>query len=141
MISPQVQNEIKELDAKLHSKLGKGISDPNTSQYMQDIYEHDATPYDQIPTDNDIPYNEKAVQQEADIHPDEEAYDKYITAKVLLPRGDTFDRATVMQRKRDHDGNLIGKSHSNPILDSSKLVRAHTSGYCTGRGTGHVLIP
>jgi hypothetical protein len=47
------------------------------------------------------------------------AYDKYISAKVLLPSGDEMLYGTVLRRKRNADGNLIGKSNTNPVLDTS----------------------
>jgi hypothetical protein len=54
-----------------------------------------------------------------DLGPETDAFDKYISAKVLLPSGDDMLYGTVLRRKRDVNGNLIGRSHSNPILDTS----------------------
>lgn len=51
---------------------------------------------------------------------DFEAFDKYLSANVVLPDSDgVLQHATVRRRKRDEDGNLIGHSHRNPILDTS----------------------
>ena len=36
----------------------------------------------------------------------------------MLPRGDTLARGPVTERKRDHEGNVIGRSNANPILDT-----------------------
>jgi hypothetical protein len=55
---------------------------------------------------------------EQDDFPDNDAYDQYITAQVLLPRGDTYEKGTVLRRKRDNDGTLIGHANMNPILDT-----------------------
>jgi hypothetical protein len=44
--------------------------------------------------------------------------DKYISASVLLPRGDDVVRAKVVGRKHGRDGNPLGMRHSNPILDT-----------------------
>eukprot|EP00978_Attheya_sp_CCMP212_P037774 scaffold181272_cov24-Attheya_sp.AAC.2 len=49
---------------------------------------------------------------------DEETLDKWLSAKVLLPYGDTQSPATVRCRKRDHEGNPVGTSHPNPVLDT-----------------------
>jgi hypothetical protein len=50
---------------------------------------------------------------------DHDAYDKYISARLMLPDASGIVRsAQVKRRKRDEDGNLIGHSHSNPILDT-----------------------
>ncbi len=36
----------------------------------------------------------------------------------MIPRGNTFARRTVVSRKRDAEGNITGRVHNNPILDS-----------------------
>jgi hypothetical protein len=41
-----------------------------------------------------------------------------LTAQVLLPQGGEAKKATVVGRKRDHDGRPIGKRHANPLLDT-----------------------
>ena len=48
-----------------------------------------------------------------------EAFDRYISARVKVPRGDDWAYGTVKKRKRDADGNLIGNTNKNPLLDSS----------------------
>jgi hypothetical protein len=47
-----------------------------------------------------------------------EAYDKYLTAEVLLPNMETVTKAKVIGCKRDSDGNPVGWKNSNPILDT-----------------------
>ena len=48
-----------------------------------------------------------------------EAFDKYISSRVCLPRGDNMAYGTVRSRKKGRDGNLIGRSNSNPLNDTS----------------------
>jgi hypothetical protein len=48
-----------------------------------------------------------------------EAFDKYIASRVCVPRGDEMSYGTVKARKRDAEGNLIGRSNDNPLFDSS----------------------
>ena len=48
-----------------------------------------------------------------------EAFDKYISARVCIPRGNDKAYGTVVRRTRDSDGNLIGKSNDNPLLDTA----------------------
>jgi hypothetical protein len=55
---------------------------------------------------------------EQDDYPDEDTYEQYLTAQVLLPQGDTYEKGTVIRRKCDNEGNLIGRSNTNPILDT-----------------------
>lgn len=69
------------------------------------------------------PIDENAItlepMPEADEY-DHDAYDKYISGKVMLPYGgDSFKYGTVKKRKRGHKGHLIGRSNPNPVLDTS----------------------
>ena len=48
----------------------------------------------------------------------EDTFDKYLGAETRLPSGDSMLRAIVKARKRDFNGNPIGKANSNPLLDT-----------------------
>ena len=50
---------------------------------------------------------------------DHEAFNKLVSARVLIPQGDNMSYGNVKRRKRDEDGNLIGHSHSNPMVDTA----------------------
>ena len=50
--------------------------------------------------------------------PTPEFNDQYVGASILLPRGSTSARGKVKSRKRNSDGNLVGKADSNPIKDT-----------------------
>ena len=47
-----------------------------------------------------------------------EAYNCYLNAEVLLPRGDGMKMGTVKCQKCDADGQLRGLENTNPILDT-----------------------
>ena len=47
-----------------------------------------------------------------------EAYDALISAKVLLPSDDILVPTIVTGSKRDLDGNPVGVTKNNPILDT-----------------------
>ena len=44
--------------------------------------------------------------------------DNYVKMELILPRGGTLAMGRVTERKRDHEGNVIGRSNANPILDN-----------------------
>ena len=50
--------------------------------------------------------------------PTPEIGDNYLNMELMLPRGVTLARGRVTERKRDHEGNVIGRSNANPILDT-----------------------
>jgi hypothetical protein len=47
-----------------------------------------------------------------------ESWDKYLSAQVLLPKGDPQQRGQVIHRKRDNNGQPIGLRQRNPWLDT-----------------------
>jgi Reverse transcriptase (RNA-dependent DNA polymerase) len=53
---------------------------------------------------------------------DQQAIDMYLHAEVLLPIAGEMLTGRVVRRKRDADGNLIGKSATNPFLDTRMYV-------------------
>jgi hypothetical protein len=53
---------------------------------------------------------------------DQEAIDLYLNAEVTLPIDGELLTGKVVRRKRDADGNLIGKAAANPILDTRLYV-------------------
>jgi hypothetical protein len=53
---------------------------------------------------------------------DSEVMDTYITAEVLLPRGDLMKLSKVVQRLTDEKNLPTGKSQNNPILDTREYA-------------------
>ena len=68
---------------------------------------------------------------------DHGAFDRYITAQVMLPVEGEMHIGTVRKRKLDANGVPIGKSHSNPILDDKldTTPRIQYSRYCKHSNT------
>ena len=46
-------------------------------------------------------------------------YDSLIGIYLKFPKGGVFESARITKRKRDLEGNLIGKRSSNPNKDTS----------------------
>ena len=53
--------------------------------------------------------------------PKPKANDNYVNASVMLPRGNSYAIGKVVGRKRDTDGNAVGRTNGNPILDTREL--------------------
>jgi hypothetical protein len=68
--------------------------------YLQDVIYLQDVDYNNV-----IPFDDDAIMPEADVTPNIATFDKYISARVILPRGDLYKKATITRRKRDHDGN------------------------------------
>jgi hypothetical protein len=112
---PELQEQVKALDQIIADKLGDPVA--NSSLYKYDLNddrdvdapEHMTPKYAPIEPDSSMP--------EADDW-DAEAFDKYIAAEVRLPKDGQDVITKVIARKRDHDGNPIGKANNNPILNT-----------------------
>ena len=52
--------------------------------------------------------------------PTPEIGDNYLNMELKLPCGGTLARGLVTERKRDHKGNVIGRSNANPIFDTQE---------------------
>jgi hypothetical protein len=109
LLSPAVQSNIKAFDTQIQRIFDEGeIKDDNPDSYLLDENINDC----------DEPFDPQAAMPEQDSFVDADTYDKFISAQVLLPQGDGYEKGTVTRRKRDSDGNLIGHANSNHILDT-----------------------
>ena len=112
MRSPDNKLKMKEFDMKL-----------NTSIRNDEFVIHDgAEPgrlLDELDDELDqfTPYEPEAEMPEADDF-DDESFDEYLSARIILPKGDKYEKATVVRRKRDIHGNPMGKSDTNPKMDT-----------------------
>ena len=52
--------------------------------------------------------------------PTPEANDNYLNALIMLPIGNIYAIGKVIRRKIDADGNSIGRTNENAILDKHK---------------------
>ena len=72
-----------------------------------------------IAEDTDNTYEEGSPDNDdLDPLPTPEAGDNYISAEILLPLGGILRRGKVISCKRNADGNIAGRAHDWPILDT-----------------------
>ncbi len=117
--NPAIQERINKFNSDLASALGERV---------QGI---PLDPEDEIPqyeTYGDDYKGDEPTMMEAD-DMDYDEYHKFISARVILPRAGEKAIGRVIKRKRDHDGNYIGKSHKNPLLDTGKYEVEFNDGY------------
>ena len=73
--------------------------------------------------------------------PTPEIGDNYVNMELLLPRCGTLAKGRVTERKRDHRGNVIGKSNANPILDTREYEVKFEDGDVTELTTNAIAEP
>jgi len=115
----EVKQELASFDASINRRLGDHLLTENSLTFPTDSDELRAALSDVADDDdgNYLPIEPAAERPELDEY-DEETVDKLLSAEVLLPKGDFQFIGKVIQRKRDFDGNPVGKSNPNPILDT-----------------------
>jgi hypothetical protein len=110
------KQQIAEFDQKIIMKFGP-------PEYTAEVVPHPSSPG---MTDVDVDlyedarfelWEEDAAMPEADDLP-LEFLDNYISAHVLLPKGDSFVKGQVIAHKRNANGNTRVKAHSNPVSDT-----------------------
>jgi hypothetical protein len=67
-------------------------------------------------------------EEDLDPLPTPEAGDNYISAEVLLPLGGILRRGKVISCKRNADGNIVGRAHDRPILNTGTMTLSLTMG-------------
>jgi hypothetical protein len=114
--SAELQIQLKALDDKIKERFGQAPSEDLIHTYSlnnlgddDDIPDHATLAYAPIDAESNMPDAD-------DWEP--EAYDNYISAEVRLPKDGQEILGTVTARKRDHEGNPVGRSNNNPILDT-----------------------
>jgi hypothetical protein len=101
-----VMAKMKEFDQQLATALGNRIEGIQVADDVDEyeLYEDDTHPPRLIPDADDI---------------DLDTDTNFISAKVKVPYGDHAVTGRVIYRKRDSDGNLIGRSHSDSLKSTA----------------------
>jgi hypothetical protein len=120
LMSDEVKQLCNDLDESINQRIGDDrtndevIADfPNVPQIPDDIFVDDENDFDPVDP-SELP--------EADEMPSPDAYDQYLTANVLIGRAGEMQRGTVKARAKDPDGNPVGKSNQNPLLDTREYL-------------------
>jgi hypothetical protein len=105
-------DRIKEKAEVFEKALTARLDDTN---FIVENAEAEGFYMDDVVFDDDIMEETNAVEHD---HYTDDAYDQYVGAELLLPRGDQMVHGKVIKRARGDDVNPIGKRNMNPILDT-----------------------
>lgn len=121
----EIRGKMDAYTTKLDESLKKRGKDGKVYPVLEENSE--LTP-DPEPYEPAMPHDEKPVELAEADDIDHEAFDKYISARVCIPQGDEMHYGTVRRRKRDADGELVGKSTNNPFTDTALYEVEFNSG-------------
>ena len=110
LASPEHAALRSEFDASILRKLG-----PHATK--DDFPIEDITPDPDFVEDDPL-LGDESVNDDNTPTPTPESGDQYLMSKLLFPRGNDMVRGKVISRKRDANGDPIGRAHDNPMLDT-----------------------
>ena len=116
MLLMETQTTLADFDAAIAQTIGDGLADHEVA-----VGGEPAFPVPEDLFDDDGQTTEPAEGEENRPEADEfspEVFDQYLTANVLLHRGGEPQLGVVRKRFRDANGNPIGRSNTNPLLDT-----------------------
>ena len=109
LVYPDEIKTCDESDMVIKEKLGPAAS----AKYFESDLEIITPTLDQYENDEE---HQTHMPEVDDINP--EAIDSYIGADIIISHSDTVSQGSVSPRKRNVEGNIIGRARSNPILDT-----------------------
>lgn len=105
-----IKEQLKAFDAILGDQIAAFVENPNM---MMQLYREDEDSKEDDPYENVI---EPPVQPEMDMH------DEFLPSEPTLPTIDGPNKAKIIARKRDQDGNLIGNYNPNPMINTRVYI-------------------
>lgn len=118
MAQPLIKERLQRFDESIKKKMGDGVKDKDLDPRLADVVNPPETDDWIFDEEEDLePMDPGFVKPEADDSTPEQ-YDQYLSAEVLLPHGGELQKARVISRKRDANGNPVGIRDNNPMLDT-----------------------
>ena len=120
----ETRKTFDELDISIESKLDDSKYLMRNPRMTDILFEEDI---DEEFEGIDLPEPVQPRLQAGDVDSqscEESSYDQYVGAELILEPGPEGNprRGTVLKRARNSDGELIGRGHGNPILDTRRYV-------------------
>ena len=118
--------------ARVYERLGSWV----LPRELEDIGLENIPLYD--PYEDDTQNEQTFAQLAEELEPMPEVRDYYIRAEILLPRGDEMARDNVVEWSCDARGNIMGRAHMNPILDT-RIYQIEFAGGKVTESTANVI--
>jgi hypothetical protein len=105
----------EQFDIAINEKLCESAKPTDLSEEKLDAETPHYLPYE----DND---GDGPVVQPNREDLEDDVYDQYINSEVLLPTNGVFQTGKVVNRKRDAEGNAIGRAHKHAACDTREYI-------------------
>ena len=122
---PEIKSKMETFTAKLNDSLSRRGKDGLVYPEEPSLEGTDQATPEPEPYEPVHPWDEPSEEVKDDLEIkeaddiDHEAFNKLLSARVHIPQGDSMNYGTVRRRKRDDNGDLIGRSNDNPFMDTA----------------------
>ena len=115
----ETKKRVEEYDKSIEERLSDAnftIDEQPDTFYLDDEDENEFNREDDENTPSNEEYGEMLQEPKLDV--EDEMYDQYLNAEVLIDRGGKKVHARVTKRAQLADGTPVRQGHSNPLLDT-----------------------
>ena len=125
MMTDEVKTKILEYDQAIEQKLYVGH--PVITDFS--LYREDKEPYSEDVDATEVIEPEAQAVEIADVEHD--AFDELLLTEPTLIRDGNAEKAKIVGRTRDNEGNLVGQYNNNPLLNTRVYLVEFPDGHIT----------
>ena len=92
------------------------MNDADNVYYLDDDLDSAMNTVDETKIPSNEEYGKMLTEDKDDV--EDEMFDKYLNAELMIDRGGETVRGTVVKRAKNHAGDPIGRRHANPKMDT-----------------------
>jgi hypothetical protein len=118
----------KEIHCPIHQEMRRVFNESIAHHLRPNATEQDFLAEDLTPDYNFDDNNHNLDPDHGNLKVTPEMGDNYLNAEISVPCGGTLVKGRVTSRKRDKDGNPIGLTNANPILDTHEYTFTFNDG-------------
>jgi hypothetical protein len=112
----------EELDSSVHKDMRHKFDESIEHHLGQVALPQDFPAVDLTPDPSNFDDTNAMDPEYGDAEITPEIGDNYLSAELMLPKGNVMVKSCVTVRKRDRDGNPVGRADDNPILNTRSYI-------------------
>lgn len=139
-MTDMVKERLASFDKLALQKCGEGLKDMEIPMGNTPVLQMDEDiPFEDIQMHHEPIEPAQAMPSSDDTSTDEETFNKYLRAEILLPIDNDLKRATIIGRKRDSEGKIVGVANDNPYMDTQTYLCQFEKGHVEEYTNGPIL--
>ena len=113
-----IKKRVDDFDKAINARLDEAnfVNDADNVYYLDDDLDSAMNTVDETKIPSDEEYGKMLTEDKDDV--EDEMFDKYLNAELMIDRGGETVRGTVVKRAKNDAGDPIGRRHANPKMDT-----------------------